>query len=230
MNTTIADRLSIAQSRMNQAAQKCSRSPSEIKLLAVSKTKPISDIIEAYQAGQRLFGENYVQEGEQKIIAMQQAYPDIEWHFIGPLQSNKTKIVAEHFDWMHTLSREKTAKRLNDQRPAQKAPLQVCIQVNISQEDTKSGIDAQAVIELAKQISQMPNLSLRGVMAIPTATDDVNVQQAEFSQLKQIYQQLQQQFEGIDTLSMGMSGDLDMAIANGSTMVRIGSAIFGDRA
>ncbi|WP_434931416.1 YggS family pyridoxal phosphate-dependent enzyme [Shewanella sp. HL-SH5] len=230
MNTTIADRLSIAQSRMNQAAQKCSRSPSEIKLLAVSKTKPISDIIEAYQAGQRLFGENYVQEGEQKIIAMQQAYPDIEWHFIGPLQSNKTKIVAEHFDWMHTLSREKTAKRLNDQRPAQKAPLQVCIQVNISQEDTKSGIDAQAVIELAKQISQMPNLSLRGVMAIPTATDDVNVQQAEFSQLKQIYQHLQQQFEGIDTLSMGMSGDLDMAIANGSTMVRIGSAIFGDRA
>ncbi|UCX03960.1 YggS family pyridoxal phosphate-dependent enzyme [Shewanella glacialimarina] len=230
MNTTIADRLSIAQSRMNQAAQKCSRSPSEIKLLAVSKTKPISDIIEAYQAGQRLFGENYVQEGEQKIIAMQQAHPDIEWHFIGPLQSNKTKIVAEHFDWMHTLSREKTAKRLNDQRPAQKAPLQVCIQVNISQEDTKSGIDALAVIELAKQISQMPNLSLRGVMAIPTATDDANVQQAEFSQLKQIYQQLQQQFEGIDTLSMGMSGDLDMAIANGSTMVRIGSAIFGDRA
>lgn len=229
MNTTIADRLSIAQSRMNQAAQKCSRSPCEIKLLAVSKTKPISDIIEAYRAGQRLFGENYVQEGEQKIIAMQQAYPDIEWHFIGPLQSNKTKVVAEHFDWMHTLSREKTAKRLNDQRPAQKTPLQVCIQVNISQEDTKSGIDAQAVIELAKQISQMPNLSLRGVMAIPTATDDVNVQQAEFSQLKQIYQQLQQQFEGIDTLSMGMSGDLDMAIANGSTMVRIGSAIFGER-
>lgn len=229
MNTTIADRLSIAQSRMNQAAQKCSRLPSEIKLLAVSKTKPISDIIEAYQAGQRLFGENYVQEGEQKIIAIQQTYPDIEWHFIGPLQSNKTKIVAEHFDWMHTLSREKTAKRLNDQRPIQKSPLQVCIQVNISQEDSKSGIDAQAVIALATQISLMPNLTLRGVMAIPTATSDLQVQQTEFCELKQIYQQLQQRFEGIDTLSMGMSGDLDMAIANGSTMVRIGSAIFGER-
>ncbi|UJF23121.1 YggS family pyridoxal phosphate-dependent enzyme [Shewanella sp. OMA3-2] len=229
MNTTIADRLSIAQSRMNQAAQKCSRLPSEIKLLAVSKTKPISDIIEAYQAGQRLFGENYVQESEQKIIALQQAYPDIEWHFIGPLQSNKTKIVAEHFDWMHTLSREKIAQRLSDQRSAQKLPLQVCIQVNISQEDSKSGIDPQAVITLAEQINQMPNLALRGVMAIPTATDDLQVQQSEFSQLKQIYQQLQQKFAGIDTLSMGMSGDLDMAIANGSTMVRIGSAIFGER-
>lgn len=229
MNTTIADRLSIAQSRMNQAAQKCSRLPSEIKLLAVSKTKPVSDIIEAYQAGQRLFGENYVQEAEQKIIDMQPMYPDIEWHFIGPLQSNKTKIVAEHFDWMHTVSREKVAQRLNDQRPPQKLPLQVCIQVNISQEDSKSGIDPQAVIALAEQISQMPNLTLRGVMAIPTATDDTCIQQTEFSQLKQIYQLLQQRFKGIDTLSMGMSGDLDMAIANGSTMVRIGSAIFGER-
>ncbi|MCT7942924.1 YggS family pyridoxal phosphate-dependent enzyme [Shewanella holmiensis] len=230
MNTTIADRLSIAQSRINQAAQKCSRMPNEIKLLAVSKTKPNSDIIEAYYAGQRLFGENYVQEGEQKIIELSANFPDIEWHFIGPLQSNKTKVVAEHFDWMHTLSREKIAQRLNDQRPPAKAPLQVCIQVNISQEDTKSGIDAEQVMALATQISHMPKLTLRGVMAIPTATDDIQVQQDEFSKLQRIYQHLQQHFDNIDTLSMGMSGDLDVAIANGSTMVRIGSAIFGDRA
>ena len=230
MNTTIADRLSIAQSRINQAAQKCSRMPNEIKLLAVSKTKPNSDIIEAYYAGQRLFGENYVQEGEQKIIELSANFPDIEWHFIGPLQSNKTKVVAEHFDWMHTLSREKIAQRLNDQRPPEKAPLQVCIQVNISQEDTKSGIDAEQVMALATQISHMPKLTLRGVMAIPTATDDIQVQQDEFSKLQRIYQHLQQHFDNIDTLSMGMSGDLDVAIANGSTMVRIGSAIFGDRA
>ncbi|MCW3173467.1 YggS family pyridoxal phosphate-dependent enzyme [Shewanella subflava] len=229
MNTTIADRLSIAQSRINQAAQKCSRMPDEIKLLAVSKTKPISDIIEAYRAGQRLFGENYVQEGEQKITTLRAEYSDIEWHFIGPLQSNKTKIVAQHFDWMHTLSREKIAQRLNDQRPAHQAPLQVCIQVNISQEDTKSGIDAEDVIALATKINQMPQLTLRGVMAIPTATDDIQVQQDEFGKLQRIYQQLQQHFDNIDTLSMGMSADLDVAIANGSTMVRIGSAIFGER-
>ncbi|MCL1117094.1 MULTISPECIES: YggS family pyridoxal phosphate-dependent enzyme [Pseudomonadati] len=229
MNTTIADRLSIAQSRINQAAQKCSRMPDEIKLLAVSKTKPNSDIIEAYQAGQRLFGENYVQEGEQKISELSAKYPDIEWHFIGPLQSNKTKIVAQHFDWMHTLSRLKIAQRLNEQRPDHQSPLQVCIQVNISQEDTKSGIDADEVMALATQINQMPKLTLRGVMAIPTATDDIQVQQDEFSKLQRIYQNLQQHFENIDTLSMGMSGDLDVAIANGSTMVRIGSAIFGDR-
>jgi len=229
MNTTIADRLSIVQSRINQAAQKCSRMPDEIKLLAVSKTKPNSDIIEAYQAGQRLFGENYVQEGEQKISELSAKYPDIEWHFIGPLQSNKTKIVAQHFDWMHTLSRLKIAQRLNEQRPDHQSPLQVCIQVNISQEDTKSGIDADEVMALATQINQMPKLTLRGVMAIPTATDDIQVQQDEFSKLQCIYQNLQQHFENIDTLSMGMSGDLDVAIANGSTMVRIGSAIFGDR-
>ena len=229
MNTTIADRLSIAQSRINQAAQKCSRMPDEIKLLAVSKTKPNSDIIEAYQAGQRLFGENYVKEGEQKISELSAKYPDIEWHFIGPLQSNKTKIVAQHFDWMHTLSRLKIAQRLNEQRPDHQSPLQVCIQVNISQEDTKSGIDADEVMALATQINQMPKLTLRGVMAIPTATDDIQVQQDEFSKLQRIYQNLQQHFDNIDTLSMGMSGDLDVAIANGSTMVRIGSAIFGDR-
>lgn len=227
--TTIADRLSIAQSRINQAAQNCSRLPSDISLLAVSKTKPINDIIAAYEAGQRQFGENYVQEGETKITALAADYPDIEWHFIGPLQSNKTKIVAEHFDWMHTVSRDKIAQRLNDQRPDSKLPLNVCIQVNISQEDSKSGVDANQVATLALTISQLPNLMLRGLMAIPTATDNTQLQQQEFANLKVLYDQLKLQYPSIDTLSMGMSGDMDIAIANGSTMVRIGSAIFGER-
>lgn len=227
--TTIADRISIAQSRIKQAAQNCSRLPSDISLLAVSKTKPISDIIAAYNAGQRQFGENYVQEGQEKITALAANYPDIEWHFIGPLQSNKTKIVAEHFDWMHTLSRDKIAQRLNDQRPANKPPLNVCIQVNISQEDSKSGVDANEITTLALTISKLPNLSLRGLMAIPTATDDIAIQQQEFANLSALFQQLKQHHPGIDTLSMGMSADMDIAIANGSTMVRIGSAIFGER-
>ncbi|MEZ8186013.1 MULTISPECIES: YggS family pyridoxal phosphate-dependent enzyme [Shewanella] len=227
--TTIADRISIAQSRINQAAQNCSRSSAEISLLAVSKTKPISDIIAAYQAGQRLFGENYVQEGETKITALQADYPDIEWHFIGPLQSNKSKIVAEHFDWMHTLSRDKIAQRLHEQRPSNKPPLNVCIQVNISQEESKSGVNAEDVATLALTINSLSKLTLRGLMAIPTATNDEQIQQQEFAQLKQLFDQLKQQYPSVDTLSMGMSNDMDIAIANGSTMVRIGSAIFGER-
>lgn len=227
--TTIADRISIAQSRINQAAQNCSRSSAEISLLAVSKTKPISDIVAAYQAGQRLFGENYVQEGETKITALQADYPDIEWHFIGPLQSNKSKIVAEHFDWMHTLSRDKIAQRLHEQRPSNKPPLNVCIQVNISQEESKSGVNAEDVATLALTINSLSQLTLRGLMAIPTATNDEQIQQQEFAQLKQLFDQLKQQYPSVDTLSMGMSNDMDIAIANGSTMVRIGSAIFGER-
>jgi pyridoxal phosphate enzyme (YggS family) len=229
MMTTIADRISIAQSRINQAAQNCSRSSSEVSLLAVSKTKPISDIVAAYQAGQRQFGENYIQEGETKINALQLDYPDIEWHFIGPLQANKTKIVAEHFDWMHTLSRDKIAQRLHQQRPSNKPPLNVCIQVNISQEESKSGVNPEDVATLALTIASLSNLTLRGLMAIPTATDDVQIQQQEFGQLKQLFDQLKQQYPSVDTLSMGMSNDMDIAIANGSTMVRIGSAIFGQR-
>jgi PLP dependent protein len=227
--TTIADRISIAQSRINQAAQNCSRSSAEISLLAVSKTKPISDIVAAYQAGQRLFGENYVQEGETKITALQADYPDIEWHFIGPLQSNKSKIVAEHFDWMHTLSRDKIAQRLHEQRPNNKPPLNVCIQVNISQEESKSGVNAEDVATLALTINSLSKLTLRGLMAITTATNDEQIQQQEFAQLKQLFDQLKQQYPSVDTLSMGMSNDMDIAIANGSTMVRIGSAIFGER-
>ncbi|MCL1068226.1 YggS family pyridoxal phosphate-dependent enzyme [Shewanella olleyana] len=228
--TTIADRISIAQSQIAQAAQNCSRNSEEVTLLAVSKTKPITDIIEAYQAGQRCFGENYVQEGEDKVIALRQDYQDIEWHFIGPLQSNKSRIIAEHFDWMHTLSRDKIAKRLNEQRPKDKPPLQVCIQVNISNEASKSGVSPEEVSQLAQIIDDLPHLTLRGLMAIPTATEDVSIQRQEFAQLENLYLVLKQQYPSVDTLSMGMSSDLAIAIEHGSTMVRIGTGIFGSRA
>ncbi|ABO23008.1 YggS family pyridoxal phosphate-dependent enzyme [Shewanella loihica] len=227
--TTIADRLADAHQRIAQAAQNSSRDSREIQLLAVSKTKPIDQIVAAYDAGQRLFGENYVQEGEEKINALRESHGDIEWHFIGPLQSNKTKSIAEHFDWMHTLSREKIAKRLSEQRPSHLAPLQVCIQVNVSQEQSKSGVNPDEVAHLAEIIASLPRLTLRGLMAIPTATDDVALQQAEFSQMQALFEALKQQHPSLDTLSMGMSQDLEQAIAAGSTMVRIGSAIFGAR-
>ncbi|QYJ94892.1 YggS family pyridoxal phosphate-dependent enzyme [Shewanella spartinae] len=227
--TTIADRLADAHQRIAQAAQNSSRDNREIQLLAVSKTKPIDQIVAAYDAGQRLFGENYVQEGEEKINALRESHGDIEWHFIGPLQSNKTKSIAEHFDWMHTLSREKIAKRLSEQRPSHLAPLQVCIQVNVSQEQSKSGVNPDEVAHLAEIIASLPRLTLRGLMAIPTATDDVALQQAEFSQMQALFEALKQQHPSLDTLSMGMSQDLEQAIAAGSTMVRIGSAIFGAR-
>ncbi|QYJ88960.1 YggS family pyridoxal phosphate-dependent enzyme [Shewanella halotolerans] len=227
--TTIADRLADAHQRIAQAAQNSSRDSRDIQLLAVSKTKPIDQIVAAYDAGQRLFGENYVQEGEEKINALRESHGDIEWHFIGPLQSNKTKSIAEHFDWMHTLSREKIAKRLSEQRPSHLPPLQVCIQVNVSQEESKSGVNPDEVAHLAEIIASLPKLTLRGLMAIPTATDDVALQQAEFSQMQALFEALKQQHPSLDTLSMGMSQDLEQAIAAGSTMVRIGSAIFGAR-
>lgn len=227
--TTIADRLAIAQHRIAQAAQKCARLPNSIRLLAVSKTKPIEDIIAAYHAGQRYFGENYVQEGMAKIIELQGNYPDIEWHFIGPLQSNKTNIVAQYFDWMHTVSRDKIAIRLNEQRPISMAPLNVCIQINISGEESKSGIDAEQMLPLAQLIAQLPNLTLRGLMAIPTATENSALQEQEFTKLNALFEELKHHYPDVDTLSMGMSNDLDTAIACGSTMVRIGSAIFGER-
>lgn len=229
MMTTIADRLANAQYRIIQAAQFSSRNSDEIQLLAVSKTKPNTDIIAAYAAGQRHFGENYVQEGEAKVLALKPSYPAIQWHFIGPLQSNKTKIVASLFDWMHTLSRDKVAQRLNDQRPNTLAPLNVCIQINISEESSKSGINAKEMFSLAESIKRLPNLKLRGLMAIPTATQDIQQQKIEFQKLQVLYLELQEIYPDVDTLSMGMSNDLEQAIEHGSTMVRIGSAIFGQR-
>lgn len=204
----------------------------KVTLLAVSKTKPFADILTAYHAGQRQFGENYVQEGVEKIqLAQQQNLNDITWHLIGPLQSNKTRIVAEHFDWVQTIDRVKIAERLNQQRPDHLQPLQVLIQINISDENSKSGITPQQMEELAQQIINLPKLQLRGLMAIPAPTEDINQQTAVFNQMKVLLQQLQQRFpqQKIDTLSMGMTDDMQTAIACGSTMVRIGTAIFGKR-
>lgn len=204
----------------------------EVTLLAVSKTKPFADILKAYHAGQRQFGENYVQEGVEKIqLAQQQNLNDITWHLIGPLQSNKTRIVAEHFDWVQTIDRVKIAERLSQQRPDHLQPLQVLIQINISDENSKSGIVPQQMEELAQQIINLPKLQLRGLMAIPAPTEDINQQTAVFNQMKVLLQQLQQRFpqQKIDTLSMGMTDDMQTAIACGSTMVRIGTAIFGKR-
>lgn len=227
--TTITDRLALAQHRIEQAAQKSSRKPSDIQLLAVSKTKPASQVIAAYSAGQRCFGENYVQEGETKINSLRQTCPDIEWHFIGPLQSNKTKTIANLFDWMHTVEREKIASRLSAQRPANMAPLNVCIQVNISQERSKSGVSAEDIATLAEKIDALPHLTLRGLMAIPSTNVDNTTAVAELSELQKHYMMLSEKYPSVDTLSVGMSQDLELAIAHGSTIVRIGSAIFGAR-
>ncbi|CAH0532597.1 Pyridoxal phosphate homeostasis protein [Vibrio stylophorae] len=217
--------------QIDQAAQKCGRRTDSVKLLAVSKTKPVEDIASAIDAGQRAFGENYVQEGVDKInyFADHPHANELQWHFIGPLQSNKSRLVAEHFDWMHSLDRAKIATRLSEQRPQNKAPLQVLIQVNISDEDSKSGVQLSEISALAEHIAQLPQLKLRGLMAIPEVSDDYDSQLATFSQLRDALVQLQATYSDVDTLSMGMSGDLDAAIAAGSTMVRIGTAIFGAR-
>ena len=225
---TIANRLKSALDTIQDSASKAGRNPAEIKLLAVSKTKPNQAIREAWQAGQRMFGENYVQEGIQKIQELE-ALDGIEWHFIGPLQSNKTRVVAEHFDWVQTIDRAKIAERLNKQRPTNMAPLQVCIQVNICADENKSGVTPDEVKPLAKLISDMPNINLRGIMTIPANTDSTKEQRQAFNAMQTLFKELQSEYPQVDTLSMGMSGDMDTAIQSGSTMVRIGTAIFGAR-
>lgn len=208
-----------------------SETQSAVKLLAVSKTKPIEDILTSYEAGQMAFGENYVQEGVEKIQFCQQQQIELEWHFIGPLQSNKTRLVAEYFDWMQTLERAKIADRLNEQRPPHKAPLNVLIQVNISNETSKSGVQPDDILPLAKHVENLPHLRLRGLMAIPEPTDDVVQQEQTFRQMRTLFETLQQALPHaqIDTLSMGMTDDMQTAIQCGSTMVRVGTAIFGKR-
>ena len=208
-----------------------SKTQSAVKLLAVSKTKPIEDILTAYEAGQTVFGENYVQEGVEKIQFCQQHQIELEWHFIGPLQSNKTRLVAEYFDWMQTLERAKIADRLNEQRPPHKAPLNVLIQVNISNEASKSGVQPDDILPLAIHVENLPHLRLRGLMAIPEPTDDVVQQEQTFRQMRTLFESLQQALPHaqIDTLSMGMTDDMQTAIQCGSTMVRVGTAIFGKR-
>ncbi|WGE52125.1 YggS family pyridoxal phosphate-dependent enzyme [Actinobacillus equuli] len=223
---SISQNLSQINQQIQQISQQFNRT--NVRLLAVSKTKPVEAIEEAITAGQTAFGENYVQEGVEKIAYFAQQ-SNLEWHFIGPLQSNKTRLVAENFDWIQTVDRLKIAERLNAQRPANKAPLNVLIQINISDEQSKSGIQPEELDELAKAISQLPNLRLRGLMAIPKPESEAEQQKIALRKMQQLFDRLQVEFEGIDTLSMGMSDDMQSAIECGSTMVRIGTAIFGAR-
>ena len=213
------------------AAEKCGRDAETVQLLAVSKTKPIAAIEQAIAAGHTAFGENYVQEGVEKVqfFAQQGAGPALSWHFIGPIQSNKTRPIAEHFDWVHSVDRAKIARRLSEQRPENMAPLNVLLQVNTSGEDSKSGLAFDEVAALADEVAAMPNLVLRGLMSIPQQADDYDSQFAAFSSLAEAMEKLKVKHPQLDTLSMGMSGDLDAAVAAGSTIVRIGTAIFGAR-
>jgi len=231
---SISENLQLVQHRIANSAQAAGRDPSSITLLAVSKTFDVEAVLAAAQAGQRAFGENYVQEAIYKIAAtrdMRGHNPDLqlEWHFIGPIQSNKTRQIAEHFDWVHSVDRLKIAQRLSEQRPADMPPLQICLQVNVSGEATKSGLEPEALLELARDVVLLPNIRLRGLMAIPEPTEDVQQQRAAFAKLRFMQNDLQAVGIQTDTLSMGMSADMDAAIAEGATIVRIGTAIFGVR-
>ena len=225
--TTIATRLQTVKSRIAEAARNAGRSPDDILLLAASKTNPPEKLREAWEAGQTVFGENYLQEGLIKIRALSDL--PIEWHFIGPIQSNKTKPIAENFSWVHSIDREKIATRLSSARPESLPPLQVCVQVNVSGEVTKSGVDPEQAVELAALVSQLPRLKLRGLMAVPELTSATALQREQFQVMRAIFEQLKRDGFDVDTLSMGMSEDMDMAIAEGATIVRVGTAIFGPR-
>lgn len=232
--TTIAHRLQAIRSNLLQAEADAGRASNSVKLLAVSKAHPVRCILEAYAAGQRCFGENYVQECLEKQAEIAQlGIHDIAWHFIGPIQSNKTQLIAQHFDWVHGVDRLKIAQRLNDARASTGTPLQVCIQVNISGEESKSGVAKNEVESLARAITQLPYLQLRGLMTIPAPTPNTTEQRAQFHAMQVLFKELQGQLANaacdLDTLSMGMSDDYAMAIAEGATIVRVGSAIFGNR-
>lgn len=213
---------------MHSACHRFHRNSNEVTLLAVSKTKPAADLRAAYMAEQRHFGENYLQEALEK--QQQLSDLDIVWHFIGPIQSNKTRSLAEHFDWVHSVDRLKIARRLNEQRPKHLAPLNICLQVNLDNEDTKSGVSLEELPALVESVALLPHLKLRGLMAIPAPRSDFDQQQQSLQRLQVALQQINSRGHSLDTLSMGMSGDLDAAVAAGSTMVRIGTDIFGARA
>ena len=224
---TIAHNIKSIRAQIRKIAQKYARQPDSVQLLAVSKTRPIEDVQAAFAENQHHFGENYLQDALSKIENISES--SIEWHFIGPIQSNKTRQIAENFNWVHTIDRFKIAQRLNDQRsPAQK-PLNLCIQVNVSGESSKSGIHIEDTLTLAKDISLLPNIHLRGLMTIPAATNDFELQRQPFRLLHELKDEIQSQGIELDTLSMGMSNDMEAAIAEGSTIVRIGTAIFGAR-
>jgi hypothetical protein len=236
MNSIVGNLMQLKQ-RMELAALAAKREPEEIELLAVSKTFPTSAIEEAMHAGQTAFGENYVQEAIEKITKLDKLRPWLVWHFIGPIQSNKTREVAEHFDWVHSIDRLKIAERLSAQRGEfpNLAELQLCVQVNVSDEDSKSGIPLSEAEAFCDAIAALPNIVLRGLMAIPAPTPDLGEQRKAFAQVQDCFKKIQVakstdfRYQFFDTLSMGMSDDLESAIAQGSTMVRVGTAIFGKR-
>jgi len=225
--TTIAKSLQTVQARVASACRATGRDSREVAILAVSKTFDASAVAEAHAAGQIAFGENYIQEAVQKITALR--HLKLQWHCIGPIQSNKTRLVAEHFDWVHTVDRFKTAQRLSEQRPPHRPALQVCIQVNVDGGASKSGVPPHAALALAQQVAALPNLCLRGVMSIPDPVPDFTASCAVFARVKAVFDALKTAGLALDTVSMGMSADLEAAIASGSTMVRVGSAIFGER-
>ena len=225
----IAENLQAVHARIERAANAAGRSSESIHLLAVSKTFPAEDVRAAFDAGQRAFGENYVQEGLAKIEALIDLRAHIEWHFIGPLQSNKTRPVAEHFDWVHSVDRLKIAQRLSEQRPDAMPPLNVCLQVNVSGEASKSGVTLEEAPTLARAIAALPRLRVRGLMSIPEPVDSLQAQREPHRTLRTLFDTLRAEGLALDTMSMGMSSDLEAAVLEGATIVRIGTAIFGKR-
>ncbi len=224
----LADKYDSVRQQILSACRDSQRSPESVQLLAVSKTRSADEIRQLHACGQTAFGENYLQEALDKIATLQDL--PLEWHFIGPIQSNKTRAIAEQFDWVHSVDRLKIARRLSEQRPAERPPLNVCLQINISGEASKSGCHPDELPELARAVAALPNLQLRGLMAIPEAETDPARQRATFARVREQLTALQTELPQLDTLSMGMSGDLEAAIAEGSTLVRIGTALFGPRA
>ncbi|MCC7644999.1 MULTISPECIES: YggS family pyridoxal phosphate-dependent enzyme [unclassified Janthinobacterium] len=229
--STIEQNLQAVRESIAQAAADAQRAPGDVTLLAVSKTFGADAVLDAMRAGQAAFGENYLQEALDKIAFVKAAAPQHApaWHFIGPIQSNKTRPIAEHFDWVHTVEREKIAARLSEQRPAGLPDLNICLQVNISGEASKSGVTPAELPALAHAVAQLPRLRLRGLMAIPEPETELTLQRAAFAQLRALYEQLKVEGLALDTLSMGMSADLRAAVLEGATIVRVGSAIFGSR-
>lgn len=223
----LIQRLGAVLAAIEDAARRAQRDPAAIRLVAVSKTRTADEIAAVADAGQHDFGENYLQEALPKIDALHDRH--LVWHFIGPIQSNKTRDIATHFDWVHSVSRLKIARRLSDQRPDDAPPLNICLQVNIDGEDSKAGIAPAETLDLAREIATLPRLTLRGLMAIPAPADDAAQQAKPFAALRRLAEDCRNHGLTIDTLSMGMSGDLDAAVTEGSTMVRVGTAIFGPR-
>jgi pyridoxal phosphate enzyme (YggS family) len=225
--TAILSNLQATREAVAQAIKAAHRNMTDVRLLAVSKTFPAEAVREAYQAGQTAFGENYLQEALDKMAVLRDL--PLEWHFIGPIQSNKTRLIAENFAWVHGVDRLKIAERLSAQRPPQLPPLNICLQVNVSGEDSKSGVAPQDVLQLARQVMSLPHLKLRGLMAIPSPANDTAAQRIPFAQMRSLLENLNGQGMMLDTLSMGMSHDFAAAILEGATIVRVGTAIFGNR-